>query len=114
MPREYFPRVSLHEREVQRPPGKSQKGNPDELTLQKEPYKRNLAIENRLENGNVYPALVIRQYKIVAGVAQARRQLRHDTRVCQSADHLRVHADPTLGDADQRPSACGLCGGETK
>ena len=101
MARECFPRVSLHEREVQRPPGESQKGNPDELTLQKEPHKRNLAIENRLENGNVYPALVIADDKIILTSTESLEAFDPPVRARERAEEPAVDAQPALGDSHE-------------
>src|SRR5262245_50311406 len=70
MSRKLLSRVTLHEGKVERPPGEAQERHPDQHALQEKSQQRNPAIEDRLQHGNVDPALMIREHKIVTVVIQ--------------------------------------------
>ena len=58
--------VTLHEREIQRPPGQPQHRHPEQFFLQEKAHERNAFVEHLLQHQDIDPALMVGQHQIMA------------------------------------------------
>jgi len=99
--RQHRLRIAFHERKIKRPPGQAKQRHPDQLAFEKEPQKRQLAVEQLLKHRNIDPALVVADHQVIAFDAGFRHALHNDTGIGEVIDHPAVQADPALGEPHQ-------------
>ena len=90
--------VALHEREVERPPGQAQEGDPDQLALQEELQEGDAVVAQALQHQDVHPALMIAEHQIPAVFAQVLLAADLPVGPCEQPDQAAVDVDPVFGD----------------
>ena len=100
--------VTLHEREIQRPPADADDRHPDQFLFEKELEHGHLAIEIVLQHQDVDPALVIAGDQIPAVVVELGYAFDIPFGIAAELHPATIAAYPELGDANYRAGAVHL------